>query len=312
MTKFVLAMSAVMALTACDKSGSSGSGGSGGSVDLLASVPASSNIVFGGDFLKVEKMMGELAGKMVEGNKGMKAYVDCFTSTARDLKVAGGVKISNPPTMTLVMTGIGVSEIEKCATEAGFKVAKDADGKFITIETAMNGLGKQQSYLQLASGALYSEQSISRHAAPVARKDLEVNAANAASTNALADKSLKGLIDKADKSKMLWFAGNGAGTSIGTKVGEIYGGLDVNPDIALSIDVQITDPMMLTMVDGYMAKAKDLAGNFGDDIKAIIETLDYKKDNDRVHFGVKVTQDQLKGMMKQFGGMFRMGGGGGM
>lgn len=309
MTKFVLALSAVMALTSCDKSGSSSSGGgSSASVDLLASVPASSNLVFGGDFVKVEKMIGDLAGKAMENNQGMKTYVDCFTQTARDLKVAGGFNLGGAAKpMTLVMTGVGIPEIEKCATQAGFKVTKDPDGKYISFETSMNTVGKSVSYLQLASGALYSEQSISRHATPVTRKDLETDSAAAASANALADKTLKALVDKADKSKMLWFAGNGAGTSVGTKVGEFYGGVDINPDIVFAADVQITDPSVLTMIDGYMGKAKEMAGNFGSDVKAIIETLDYKKTDDRIHVGVKVTQDQLKSVMKQFGGMMRGG-----
>jgi hypothetical protein len=307
MTKTFLAVSVVALLSACDKSGSSSSA-SAAQADLLKSVPASSNVVFGGDVMKVEKLMADLTGRLPDAQaKGMKAYVDCFMQSNSNLQIAGGVLLTGgKPDIRVVMSGMDIPKIEKCATDAGFKVTKDADGKFISLEIQGTSGTMQQSYLALASGALYSQQQLGmRHGAPATRADLEAEAASAQKASAATDQKVQAMIGKADKGRMLWFAGNAAGTPMGAKIGEVFGSLDVNPDVALTLDVQITDDALATQIDGYMGQAKSFAA-MSSDLKSVIDNLEYKKDGDHLHFSLKVTQEQIQNLVKTLGGMMGM------
>ena len=305
-SRSLFALSIVAALSfGCDKSSSS-SAGSAADAELMKSLPGSSNVVFGGDFMRVQKLVVDTAmSKVADGSGGgMKGYVECFSKVS-NLHVAGGVSFAKgKPDLRVVMSGIDIPTISKCATDAGFKVTTDPDGKFVAIEIAGPAGTMAQSYLALASGTLYSQQQLGmRHGAAMTRAELEAEAASASKASAADDPKLQAMVGKADRSKMLWFAGNMAGTQLGDKVGEIVGSLDVSPDVALSLDVQITDPGLVTTIDGGVTQARQFAGQLPGDLKAVVEGLDYKKDGDRLHFGLKATVEQIKGVLKTAGGM---------
>jgi hypothetical protein len=302
----LFALSIVAALSfGCDKSGSS-SGSSAADAELMKSLPGSSNVVFGGDFMKVQKLVVDTAmSKVADGSGGgMKGYVECF-SKLTSLHVAGGVSFAKgKPDLRVVMSGVDIPTIAKCATDAGFKVTTDPDGKFLAIEIAGAAGTMTQGYLALANGTLYSQQQLGmRHGTAMTRAELEAEAASASKASAADDPKIQAMMAKADRGKMLWFAGNAAGTSFGDKVGEIVGSLDVNPDVSLSVDVQITDPGLATTIDNGVSQARQFAGQLPGDIKTVVEALDYKKDGDHLHFALKATVEQIKGVFKTAGGM---------
>jgi hypothetical protein len=301
---FVLAIVAALSF-GCDKS-NSGAGGSAADSELMKSVPGSSTVVFGGDFMKIQKLVVDTAmSKVADATAtGMKSYIECF-SKASNLHVAGGVSLAKgKPDLRVVMSGIDIPTISKCATDAAFKVTTDPDNKFVAIEIPGAVGTMTQSYLALANGSLYSQQQLGmRHGAAMTRADLEAEAAAASKANAAADPKLTAMMGKADRSKMLWFAGNAAGTPLGDKVGEIVGSLDVSPDVALSIDVQITDAGLATSIDGTVTQARQFAAQLPGDLKTVVEALDYHKDGDRFHFGLKATIEQIRGVFKTAGSM---------
>ena len=289
----------------CNKS-SSGPGASAADAELMKSVPGSSTVVFGGDFMKIQKLVVDTAmSKVADATAtGMKSYIECFAKTP-NLHVAGGVSLAKgKPDLRVVMSGIDVPTIAKCATDAGFKVTTDPDNKFVAIEIPGAVGTMTQSYLALANGSLYSQQQLGmRHGAGMTRAELEAEAATASKASAADDQKLTAMMGKADRSKMLWFAGSAAGTPLGDKVGEIVGSLDVSPDVALSIDVQITDAGLATSVDSSVAQARQFAAQLPGDLKTVVEALDYHKDGDRFHFGLKVTIEQIRSVLKTAGGM---------
>jgi hypothetical protein len=306
LTRPVLLLSLVAALSfGCDKS-KGGGASSAADAELLKSLPSSSNVMAGGDVAKLKELFADPAITAVTDKiaTGMKTYVECFYKQS-GLHFAAGVSVANgKASMRTAMSGIDIPTVSKCATDAGFKVTTDADNKFVSIQVPATVGAMTQTYLALGDGTLYGMQALGAHAGTgVSRADLEADAAATAKANAADDPKAKALLAKADRSKTMWFVGTAAGTRLGDKVGEISGSLDLTPDVAFVVDVQITDAALATQIDGYMSQAKTFAASLPADIKAIAENLDYKKDGDHLHFGIKATLQQVKALFKTAGGL---------
>jgi hypothetical protein len=288
-------------VAACEKDGGKASGAlSSADLDLFKSLPSGAPLVFGGNMMKVQNFMtsafGEAMAQMM--GKGMTSWNECFAAF-KDVKIAGELQLGTGKSaeMRMVMSGIALDDVAKCADKAGFKAAPDADNKFITVDAQTPMMNLTYGYLKLANGALYTRQSFMMMAGPTIvpgrRADLENDIATLKGTVA-DDKGLQDLIAKVDRSKTLWFAGTGAGTPIADKVGEAFGSFDVSPGMSADVTVQLKNESDAKSAEDAVAQARKMSDKLPGELKSIVDGLDFTRKGDRVHFAIKVTDAQLK------------------
>jgi hypothetical protein len=302
-------------LAACEKdSAPEGSGElSSTDKDLFKFLPQGETAVFGGNYMKLQKFMTSQLGKataeaMEKFGPGMTKWMECFVSM-RDLKLGGSANVQGKNVqLRMAFTGMGVKDVKQCADQAGFKTNLDADGKYISIE--LPPPSGTQGYLVLSNGALYTRQSMIISAVPVvtpgARTELESDIAAATKASALDDAKMQALVAKADRTKTVWFAGTGAGTSISDKLGELWGSFDISSGIAADISFQLTDDTLLTKFEDGVKEMKKMSDQLPGDLKDIVESLQFSRKGDHVRLAIKISESQLAGIVRQagmFGGM---------
>lgn len=305
-----------LALTACEKAGSNPKGSgelSQQDKDLFKFLPAGSSAVFGGNYMKLQKFMTSTLGKTaVEAvekmGPGMADWSACFTEL-KDLKLAGSANVKGKGLdLRMIFTGMKIGDVAKCADRAKFKYTIDPDNKFINVTVPPPA--NEQGYLLAANGALYMRQSMEISAAPVvnptSRADLEADLKAAASANVLSDTKMQALIAKADRTRTIWFAGSGAGTPAADKLGELFGGFDLDNGFSIDVTFQLVDPALADKLDDGVKELKKMSDQLPANMKAAVESLKFNRSGDHVHFALKLDDKQLADLMKQasmFGGV---------
>lgn len=319
-TASTLLLFTALATTACEKSSEpKGSGAlAAADLELFKSLPGSSNLVFGGNYMKLQDFatnsaLGKLASNSLEAQgPGMKAWIKCFVDR-KDMQVAGAVAFTGGKgaELRMVMRGASIKDLEGCAKQASFPSTVAPDGKFLSVEIPSQ-LGKQEAgYLQLANGAIYTRQAFTlldstASVAQSTRTDLEADISGLKETAADSAR-LQGILAKVDRSKTLWFAGSADGTPIADKVGELYGSIEIQPGVAVDVSAELKDTTMVNELEEGIAMAKKQAGQLPADLKSVVEGIKFKRDGNRVRLAARVTDAQLESIIKQAGGM--MGGG---
>jgi hypothetical protein len=308
-----------LSLAACEKSDGGKASGplSSADAELFKSLPTGSNVVFGGNYMKLQNFMQNTAlGKMTKqmtdaAGKGLTEWMECFAAL-KDLKVAGAVSMAGKKgaELRMVFSGAGVKDITNCANKAGFKVTADADNKFVGIEV-VNPMGNQtQGYLVLPSGNIYTRQAFSlggmMSVTPATRAELEGDVAGLAKGTVADDKKIQDLVSKVDRSKTMWFAGSADGTPLADKVGEMYGSLEISPGVAIDVTVQVTDSSLAKQAEEGIDQMKSMADQLPGDLKSVVKDLEFKRNGDRLRFAVKMSDAQISSIMSTMGGM--MGG----
>jgi hypothetical protein len=205
--------------------------------------------------------------------------------------------------MTSVMTGVELSHLEACAKGAGFPTTLDADGKFLGIEFP-NPQGPMKSgYLALPGGVLYTRMSIEFPVVaihPVDRAALEQDVAAIAKTgNATKDKALLAQFPMVDRSKSLWFVGNGVGTPVANKVGAAHGVFEIDNGIAVDVTLQVVDKALADQIADGVAKTKQQARSIGGAFKSVVDKLELTRKGDRMRFKIAVDNTQLSALVDQ-------------
>lgn len=310
---------ALASATACEKADEpKGSGAlAAADLELFESLPGSSNVLFGGNYMKLQDFMASSAlGKFAERSTsqlgpGMKEWMSCFLDL-KNVKVAGAVSAANKGAeLRMVFSGATVKDLEACAKKASFATAVAPDGKFIAISIPSPAGPQDAGYLTLANGAIYTRQafallgSSSPSVTQSTRAELEADIA-AIKESAADNKKLQGILAKVDRTKTLWFAGSGEGTPIADKVGELYGSIEIAPGVAVDVSAQLKDESMAKELESGIADAKQSAGKMPAEMRSLIEGIKFKRDGGRIRFAVKVTDAQLETILKQAGPM--MGG----
>jgi len=299
---------ACLAWFACDKGESPKGSGAlpAAELALFEHLPAGGNIVFGGNFMKVQAWMNSTFGQSMDAiGPGWKDYAQCWTEMPRH-KLAGTASFTGGAgQMQMVFSGASLEDLKKCADRGGFKTNIDPDGKYLALQVTTLGKTVDQGFLQLPDGSLYSRHSLGIGGTPVpgTRADLEADIAKLGQATALDDARLKKLVAKVDRTKTMWFAGTAAGTSIGDKLGEVYGAVDIVPGMTLDITVELLDA---ALADKVMSGVKDVKQNVGElpaEMRSIIENLVVTRDGRRIRAIAKMTDDQLATFMKQVGAL---------
>ncbi len=288
----------------CEKTGASSGPLPAEQVALLRDIP-SRNIAIGGrKFVKLQQLLQSQMMKLIDKlgeksgvnfNKWMTCYADVDkTESALGIGMRGGAI-----EFRAVFTGITLEHIAECGKQAGLDVTIDPDGKFASlIMPLVGGQRVPQGYLKLADGALYIRQRWELggglRIAPTSRSDLEADQTLVASGTAADDKDLLAIAGKADRNKMLWFAANGTSVPmLKGKLGEIYGTMDFTPGIAMEITAQINDTKLADQIVDAVSAAKKQTAGVPEQLRAIIDSLEVSRDGEHIHFGIKISDDQL-------------------
>jgi hypothetical protein len=307
----------MLALASCEKSGSSSLGSDDAA--LLKDLPAGNVALMGGNYMKLQNFMQSALGKMVrdvtakvQGNDSMGKWMDCFAHFPK-LRLVGGLATTDSGVeMRFVFAGMTVQDIQGCATGAGFQATLDSDGKFVAIDIPVAGMSVRQGYLVLADGALYMHQKMSFTGLPSVtsgtRAEFEADIATLAKATAADQKNLLDIVGKVDRSRTFWFAGTAANTSIGDKLGELYGSFEIENGLKVDITAQVKDSALADKAEQAITQIKAMKDQIPAELRGVIDDLALDRKGDHLHLTAKVTDEQLQAIAK-LGGM-GMGHGG--
>jgi hypothetical protein len=311
-TASLVALVIAAGVPACDKAGSKGSASSAGEAQLWAHLPAGGTVVFGGNYLKLQRFMADSAlGKMTQRmsdavSKGMKEWMDCFIAI-KGMNIVGSLGVVGAGgDLRMVMAGATLAQLNTCAGKAGFKASTDADGKFLSVEVPGPTGSVTQGYLQLADGALYTRQHVAMGGGapavtPSSRADVEADIAGLAKGSVATDQALQAVIAKPDHGKTMWFAGSAVGTPIADKLGEVYGSMDLDAGVAIDVTAQVLDKDLATKAEQGIASAKQSADKLPPELRSMVTGLELSRDGDRLHLKAKISDAQLQMVLKQAG-----------
>jgi hypothetical protein len=303
-----IAIAAVALLAGCEKAGPKESGEvTSKESDLLAHLPADADFAFGGNFMKLQNLfqdgpLGSLLAQAESMAPGLKAWTDCFISHT-DMVMYGSIS-GSAMEMRMLMKGIDLDDIEKCANAAKFGVKVDADKKYIEIK--QEGIIAQTlGYLVLEDGAIYGKQGLSfgfdikKHESD--RKTLEADIAGTKKSNALSNQRLMALVEKTDRSKALWFAGNADKTPLGENVGDIYGAVDLDGGIDVDVIAHTkSEKLAKQAVDG-LDDAKKAAGMFGPELAEVLGEIKLSRNDEKLRFQMSLSTKQIEKVMSLAG-----------
>lgn len=307
----IVAVALLASLSACEKS-SPGKGAPASEAALWKLLPASSTVVFGGNYLKLQRFMTDSAlGKATRAmgtsvSAGMKDWIDCFVGI-QGVDVVGAVSIgARGGDMRMVMTGVSPAQITTCAGKAGFKVSPAPDGKFLSVDVPSPAGTHSQGYLQVAGGALYTRQGVALGGGapaitPATRAELEADVAAAATASVTTNAALQALIAKADRSKTMWFAGSAAGTPIADKLGEVYGALDLDHGVAADVTAQVLDAQLASQAEQGIQQAKQSVDALPAEVRDVVRGLELSRAGDRLRLKLTITDAQLAGLLQRSG-----------
>ena len=303
----------VLALAACEKDGATAKGsGELGADDkaLFTLLPSGATAVFGGNYLRLQDFMSSTLGKttttmMEKVAPGMAEWTKCFVDGNKKLRIAGSanVTLNKGLDLRMVWSGMTLDDVAACAARAKFTATFDDDKKFLSI--GLPQPSGTQGYLLTPTGPLYVRQSMVISAAPVitpsTRKEAEDDLKAAATANVISDPKMMALISKVDRTKTMWFAGSGAGTSAASKVGEVFGTFELGDGIAVDVTAQVLDEALLGKFENGVAELKKMSGQLPGNMKEVVSQLKFSRQGDRAHMSIKVNDKQLADLVKQAG-----------
>jgi len=316
MLRTSLALVVVVASGGCEKSGPKASGKLDATeTALLSHLPRGADVAFGGNLPKLQKQLmssplAKMARMGMEDN-GTLQWQDCLAKKPVD-KLLGTADVSDGFDLRYVMTGIKLADLEACAKDAKLPYSVDPDGKFMTLTASTENLDATLGYLVLDDGAIYTKQRFSIGFGKPAferpkRHDFEADISAAAKdNNAANDPKLAAVMEHADRTKGLWFAGRLDKTPFAKQVGEVFGTLDLADGLEIDASAQLKDEQLADKAIESLEQARDAAGFLGSDVKKVLEDVKLKKSGDRLRLVVKISNKQLQSL---FDTMQKLGGG---
>lgn len=286
-----------------------------GDTALFAHVPAGQDVLWGGNYTKVQSVfenMGPLFDQMGSGGHIMSQWMTCFgkLSDLPKSKFVGGAHIADGGvTLTFAMSGFTVDDIAKCGNDAGLATKIDADHKFVAIDMPRMGTQPQLTlgYLVLSDGSLYSRESFKLGLAPSftvpSRAELEADIAGLGGTSAASDPMLASLGGKVDRVKTVWFIATGAKTPLAGRLGEVYGTLDMKSGIAFDVTAQLLEKADADKAEEGVATIKGMAEQVPAEFKEVIKSIQLQRTGDHLHLHLALSAEQLEHLMSQLGTM---------
>lgn len=301
----------MLAFAACEKAdkGPKGSGDlAAEDKELFKYLPSGATAVFGGNYMKLQEFMTSTLGKatasmMEKYGPGMTEWMKCFTDL-KGLRLAGSANVAGKGLeLRMIFTGMKVEDIARCAGKASYKTTTDPDGKYISVE--LPAPAGTSGYLVAPNGALYMRQSMIISAAPTVtpstRADLEADLKAATASNALGDAKTQALIAKADRTKTMWFAGSGTGTTVADKLGELWGSFDMANGFGMDVTFQLLSGDDMDKLEKGIGEIKKMADQLPGSMKDAVQSLQFNRTGDHAHLAVHLDDKQLADLIKQAG-----------
>jgi hypothetical protein len=321
-TALTLALVSSLAFAGCEKANHKSSGPLGDDdLAMLRDLPGNNVALMGGNYMKMQNFMQSSLGQLAEdamdkagAGKGFKDWMACFADM-KTLKIVGGAALNDGLEMRLAFRNVTIDQIDGCAKRAGFTHTIDPDHKFVEIEVP-GPLGQTyaQGYLALADGTVYNRQriaiSILPTVDPASREDLETDTKNLSKSNATDDKALLALAAKANRGGTFWFAGSAAHTPAASKLGDVYGSIDIDGGLAADVTIGFTDKSLAKQLEEGLDQAKKMSDKLPADMRSMIDGIKLDRDGGSVRIVAKLTDAQIKSLTQLAGGMGGMGGGG--
>jgi hypothetical protein len=303
--KIGIAITAFALLAGCEKAGPKASGElSTAEAELFTHLPRDADFAFGGNFMKLQNVLKKGAlGKIMQQaesmSPGLSKWTDCFASH-ESLVMVGTVTAKSTMEMRFVMKGIGIEDMERCAKEADYGVTIDPDKKYISIK--QEGLVSQTlGYLVLADGSLYGKTAMAMgmdfKTIESDRKSLEADIATTSKDSALSNTKLLALVEKTDRTKAMWFAGNADNTPIAEYVGDIHGSFDLGDGFDIDVTAFTKDEKFAKQAVDGLDEMKQAAGMFSPDLKDILGSAKLSRSGEKLRFEMKISASQLDTLM---------------
>lgn len=297
---FVIAAS--LCATGCEKAGPKSSGKlSDEEASLMARLPNKFGLAFGGNLPRLQKDLAKSPllkfSRAMQPDDRTNVWQDCLGSK-QFKSMVGVVDVRSGFEMRALMTGIDMDTLEACAKQSNLTYKIDSDRKFLTLEVDA-GQRARMPYLVLDDGAIYSRFKLGVLAASPkfeepSRASMEADIEAARADSATRNDKLIASMEKADRSKGVWFAGSAEGTLIGDQVHEMFGTLDLEDGLAIDATMELADGRVAGKVMDSIEQARDAGGLLGSEVKRVIEALEVKRDGDRIRFSLKVSNRQLE------------------
>jgi hypothetical protein len=298
-----------VAASGCEKAGSKASGPlAGDDLSLLHDLPGGNVALMGGNYMKMQDFMQSTLGKLAQrtmnqlsGDKGFTEWMQCFAEM-KQLRMAGGVAFDGDLDMRLAFKGITLQQVDACAKRAGFSHTLDPDGKYIAVGVPVLADTVEQGYLLLPDGAVYSRQrmklGLGAKVTPATRGELEADMAAAAKASAADDKALVALAAKVDRSRTVWFAGSAANTPAASKVGDVYGTVDIDAGLKMNITVVFKDGELASQIESGLAQARKMADRMPPEVRSLLDHVELHRDGNTIRFVASVSDSQLEALTK--------------
>lgn len=326
MKKIALALSLVSGLslaTSCSKEDTNKISASGelskSEQGLLALLPASGQVVFGGKYAKfvdywknspLKSLAGDLM-KMSGAKNDMSDYMNCWMDQgAKDMKLAGTVNFANGGIdMRMVFGGMSKDVFTKCAGKGGMASKMDEDGKYLELQDMPDGVGGKYDlgyYFVDDTTTYFSLKMSMTGGAPksATRAEIEADIKGAANSSAANSAELGALAKKADRSKSFWFAGTTKGTEAADKLKGGVGWMDADSNsMSMGFSVQLTDSSKPAEAVKEFGKAKEKVGSlppgFKGPVEALIKDVHLSADGDTLSGRITLKNEILEKLIPQ-------------
>ena len=268
---------------------------------LLHDLPGGNFVIAGGSYDAMPHLMQSAVGKWfvtVMGKLGMQSqdtWMSCF-ARFRGARFVGGLALDGFSFRLRALTaGLGMRDVVGCAREAGIPFTVDPDGKFATVTFTAKGRTMISPYLELPDGVVYSATRFAIGPLPdqPTRKDMEADIAQARKHSAADDAAMIAIASHADHSRMVWFAGTGAGTPLAGKVGEAYGTIDLAGGLRVDLSTQLLDPVLADQVMKAYSATLEHPGSMSPEMRTVFDHLDLRRTGDRLHLLLQVSDQDL-------------------
>ncbi len=300
-------------LAGCEKAGPKSSGKlSDDEASLMSRLPNKFGVAFGGNLPRLQKHLASSPlmkfARANEAVEGSAAWQDCLADK-HFKNMLGVVDVRSGFELRFLMTGLDMDDLEGCAKQAKLGHKVDSDRKFITIDITTEGISTKLPYLVLEDGAIYARYAIGLGASLTpkfeepSRAKMEADIDEVKQDNAAHNDKLIASMEKADRTKGMWFAGSAEGTLIGDQVHELYGSLDLEGGLEIDASVEMANSATSKKVMDAVSQARDAGGIMGSDVKKVIDALDVKRDGDRIRFTLKVSNAQLEKVFEKLAPM---------
>lgn len=284
--------------------------------DLIAHVPAGASAVFGGDLLAAQRWLaGSAFARLAPGlgSPAAAAWNGCLAETP--VASAGAATAQDGDVVVRVFfSGLTIDRIEQCARTARARCDVDPDRRFARVGIDTGGQALIAPFLAV-DGGVYAQLSVPLRALlggrlaaqPATRADLEADVATLAQASAATEARFTPVLERLDRGKTLWFAGDATGTDLGGDAGALHGTVDVRRGLALDVTATLRPDGTAARLHRRFTEARnqlDMVPVGFAAVKELVRSIKLSRDGESLHVVTDFRAQALDEVMEQVGDRF--------